>query len=96
MQNAWESTLLPLLSSTSCVSSQLCNLPSATVFSPCFLYQRVHGELPKHQNRKTQKNKEEKERREGEGERGRRGLSQLLLGGVSSDSSFWLYSQFFR
>lgn len=51
----------------------------------------------KQQNRKMQKkNKEEKGKKKGKGERGRSGLSQLLLGSVSSDSRLWLYSQFFR
>lgn len=92
LTEAFESTDLPLISSASCVISQLDGPASATV-SPRLSISKSEGRASKHQNRKTQKNKEEKERREEE--RGR-GLSQLSPGGVSSDSSFWLYSQFFR
>lgn len=45
-----------------------------------------------HHDRKMHKNTEERERVE---EKGRRRFSQLLLGSVSSDSCFWLHSQFF-
>lgn len=67
-------------------ASALCSLSTA-------LYQRLCRELP---NTKTGKCKSKEEGKKGEEEKGRRGLSQLLLGSVSSDRRLWLYSQFFR
>lgn len=57
------------------------------------LYQRLSKELQKSKQENTKMRKREIEEAAAAG---RRGLSQMLLNSVSSDTRRWLYSQYFR